>query len=314
MQKTLEGNLIIEAKPFLKWAGGKGQLIPEIEKRLPAEIKNTKTIDKYFEPFIGGGALFFHLMSNYNVKKSYISDINDELILVYKTIQNDSKKLIDVLFNLKEEFLPLDHKERKSFYLNIRNEFNKELSGFDFKNYSSDFIKRAAYIIFMNKTCFNGLFRVNKKGEFNVPFGKYKNPLIYDAENINAVSKILKNTTIISASYLESEELIDEKSFVYLDPPYRPITKSANFTSYSKFDFTDENQIELGQYYKRISDKGAKVLLSNSDPKNEDEKDNFFDDLYNEFIIDRVLAKRSINRDKNKRGPITEILVRNYEV
>lgn len=314
MQKTLDGDLIVEVKPFLKWAGGKGQLIPEIEKRLPVEIKKTRTVEKYFEPFIGGGALFFYLMSNYKIKKSYISDINKELIVVYKTIQKDSNKLINLLNDFKSEFIPLDHDKRKEFYLNIRNNFNNDLTDFDFDNYSSDFIKRAAYIIFMNKTCFNGLFRVNKKGEFNVPFGRYKNPLICDVANLKAASKILKNTKITAASFIDSEELIDGNSFVYLDPPYRPLNKSASFTSYSKFDFDDENQIELANYYKRVSKKGAKVLLSNSDPKNEDEDDNFFDDLYGDFIIDRVYAKRSINRDKNKRGPITEILVRNYEV
>ena len=164
----------------------------------------------------------------------------------------------------------------------------------------------------MNKTCFNGLFRLNQKGEFNVPHGRYKNPLICDKQNILEVSKVLKNTTIINGSFLESEKIIDNTTLVYLDPPYRPLTNKSNFTNYNGFDFTDKNQIELGQYYKRINVKGAKVILSNSDPKNTNPKDNFFDDLYSKFTIERVYAKRSINSNGNGRGKITEILVRNY--
>ncbi|WP_299524903.1 DNA adenine methylase [uncultured Methanobrevibacter sp.] len=302
----------IDAKPFLKWAGGKSKLINEIELRFPKFIKESGKIEKYFEPFIGGGALFFYLMSNYDVSESYIYDINSELIVVYKTIQNNPHELIDLLSEIKERFIPKDHEDRKEFYLNIRKSFNEKLYDFDFENYSQEFIERAAQIIFMNKTCFNGLFRVNKKGEFNVPFGKYKNPSIFDAENIIAASVALKNTKIINASFLESEQFIDENSLVYLDPPYRPLSKSSNFTSYSKFDFTDDDQIELAKYYKRISSSGAKVILSNSDPKNTDETDNFFDDLYGDFVIDRVKAPRMINCNGNKRKPVNEIIVRNY--
>lgn len=313
MQETLFGNEVIDAKPFLKWAGGKTQLINQIEERLPSDIRLSRTIDKYFEPFIGGGALFFYLSSNYTINESYIYDINPELIVVYKTIKNNPKDLINYLTELKKEFIPLSHEERKEIYLNIRKDFNNSMDKFNYSKYDGeDYVKRSASFILMNKTCFNGLFRVNKKGEFNVPFGRYKNPAIFDKENILACSKALKNTTIVEGSFACSEELIDSNSFVYLDPPYRPITSSASFTSYSKFDFDDDNQIELANYYKRISKKGAKVLLSNSDPKNTDESDNFFDDLYSEFSIDRVFAKRSINRDGNKRGEVSEILVKNY--
>ena len=300
------------AKPFLKWAGGKSKLISEIEKRFPKDIKESGKIERYFEPFVGGGALFFYLMSNYDVNESFIYDINSELIVVYKTIQNNPKELIDLLSEIKEEFIPKEHDGRKEFYLNIRKSFNENLYDFDFENYSSEFIERAAQIIFMNKTCFNGLFRVNKKGEFNVPFGKYKNPKIFDETNLMNASVALKNTKIINGSFLESEELIDDKSLVYLDPPYRPLSKSSNFTSYSKFDFNDDDQIELSEYYKRISKIGAKAILSNSDPKNTDENDNFFDDLYGDFVIDRVKAPRMINCNGNKRKPVNEILVKNY--
>lgn len=312
MQVDLFEKPTIEAKPFLKWVGGKRQLIDTIESRLPEEIKTSGKIDKYFEPFVGGGAIFFYLISNYNINESFLFDINKELILVYNSIKNDPEDLILELKKLSDDFLPKSTDDRKEFFLNIRKIFNEQLIDFDFDNYSESHVLRAAYTIFMNKTCFNGLFRLNKKGEFNVPFGRYKNPKICDDLNIRNVSNALKLTTIINSSYLSSENLIDDKSLVYLDPPYRPISKTANFTSYSENEFNDEQQIKLGEYFKRISEKGAKAILSNSDPKNEDESDNFFDDLYSDFTIERVSAKRSINSNAKKRGAINEILVRNY--
>jgi len=301
------------AKPFLKWAGGKSQLLTTIEDKFPKEIKKSRKIDKYFEVFVGGGALYFDLMNNYEVKESYIYDINPELILTYKVIKNNPKELIDLLFNLQEDYRPLEPEKRKKYYFDVRDDFNKNVENFDFEDEDSyAHIVRASQIIFMNKTCFNGLFRLNKKGEFNVPHGKYKNPLICDDKNIKAVSKTLKRTNIINGNYDESEDLIDENSLVYMDPPYRPLKTTSSFTTYAGFEFTDEHQIELGGFYKRISDKGAKAILSNSDPKNEDPNDNFFDDLYTDFNIYRVQAKRSINSNAKKRGAINEILVTNY--
>lgn len=300
------------AKPFLKWAGGKSQLLTTIEDKFPNEIKKTGKINKYFEVFVGGGALFFHLMNNYEVKEAYLFDINKELILTYNVIKNNPNELIELLFALEEDYIPLSQEKRKEYYLNIRELFNDNLINFDFKNYSDDHIIRASHVIFMNKTCFNGLFRLNKKGEFNVPHGRYKNPLICDKNNIMAVSKTLKNTKIICGNYYDSEELIDENSLVYLDPPYRPLSKKSSFTTYAGFEFTDKHQKELADFYKRISNNGAKAILSNSDPKNEDVEDNFFDDLYCDFTIDRVQAKRSINSNGKNRGKINEILVTNY--
>lgn len=300
------------AKPFLKWAGGKSQLLDVIEDKFPDEIKRSRKIDKYFEVFVGGGALYFDLMNNYEVKESYIYDINPELILTYNVIKNNPIDLIELLNELQGEYWPLEQDSRKKYYLDLRDKFNEDLDGFDFENYSDAHIVRASQIIFMNKTCFNGLFRLNKKGEFNVPHGKYKKPLICDEKNIKAVSKTLKNTHIINGNYDESENLIDDNSLVYMDPPYRPLKKSSSFTTYAGFEFTDDHQIELGDFYKRISDKGARAILSNSDPKNEDENDNFFDDMYKDFNITRVHAKRSINSNAKKRGAITEILVTNY--
>ena len=286
MQYDLSKNPVFEARPFLKWAGGKKQLIETIESRIPDEIKSSMKIDKYFEPFVGGGALFFYLMSNYQISEAYIYDINRELILTYNAIKNNPNELIEELKILSDEYIPKGQDERK--------------------------IQRAAYTIFMNKTCFNGLFRLNSKMEFNVPHGRYKKPLICDEENIRNVSHVLQHTTIVCGSFLESEDLIDDKSLVYLDPPYRPISNTSNFNTYAGNDFNDDSQRELGEYYKRISNKGAKAILSNSDPKNVDENDNFFDDIYADYTIERVYAKRSINSNASKRGAITEILVRNY--
>lgn len=312
MQITLFNETVVKGKPFLKWVGGKRQLIPEIEKRFPSIIKESRTIDSYFEPFIGGGALFFYVMSNYHVKQAYISDINKELILTYNVIKKDDKKLIDYLKDMENDFLKLDVVERKEYYLNVRNEFNIQLKTHDFDKYSDETITRAAKTIFMNKTGFNGLFRLNKKGEFNVPVGRYKNPKICDEENIHNVHELLKNVTIKNKSYSYSEKYIDKGALVYLDPPYRPISKTASFTNYSDNEFNDEHQIELSKYYKRISDKGAYVLLSNSDPHNSDVNDDFFDLLYSDYHIDRVTAKRSINSKGNKRGPINELIIKNY--
>lgn len=300
------------AKPFLKWAGGKSQLLSTIEERLPNKIKKSRKIDKYFEVFVGGGALYFYLMNNCNIKESYLYDINKELILTYKVIKNNPKELIDLLYDLQEDYVPLEHEARREYYLNIRTKFNENLKDFNFEDYSDDHIKRASYVIFMNKTCFNGLFRLNRKNKFNVPHGKYKNPLICDEKNILAVSKTLKHTHIINGDYSESKDLIDDNSLVYLDPPYRPLSNKSNFTTYAGFEFTDKHQIKLASFYKQISDKGAKAILSNSDPKNENINDDFFDELYNKFNIERIKAKRSINSNGNGRGLINEILVKNY--
>ena len=312
MQMDLFNKTVTEAVPFMKWVGGKRQLIPEIENILPSNIKKTRTINSYVEPFIGGGALFFYLLSYYDVKEAYISDINKELILAYNVIKMDHISLIDNLKVLESEYLKLTQEKRNDYYLDIRSKFNKDLESFDFSIIDEESIQRVSYTLFMNRTGFNGLFRFNKKGEFNVPPGKYKNPKICDDENITNVHHILKNVKIVNDSYLASEDFINEKSLVYLDPPYRPISKTSSFTSYSTDEFNDNEQIELAEYYKRISDKGAYVILSNSDPHNEDENDDFFDDLYKDFTIDRVLAKRSINSKGDKRGPVNELLIRNY--
>ena len=300
------------AKPFLKWAGGKSQLIPELSSRLPKEVIDTGKIDTYVEPFVGGGAFFFYLKSRFHITNSFLFDINRELIVGYKVLQNDPKELINQLKELESEYINKNEEERKEYYYTIRDKYNSQIGSFDYNNYNPNWIERASHMIFLNRTCFNGLFRQNKNGEFNVPHGRYKNPKICDKENIKKVSLALKNTEIICGDFLESLKYVNNNSLVYFDPPYRPLTRTSSFTSYSKEEFTDNDQIRLSEFYKELNKKGAFLILSNSDPKNEDPKDEFFDNLYKDFTIERVNAKRIINCDPTKRGEIKELIIRNY--
>ena len=306
-------SILNNAKPFLKWAGGKTQLLDELYKRLPSSLIQSGKIERYVEPFVGGGAFFFFLKRNFKFKESFLIDINKELIIGYKVIQNNVNELIDELSSMEEKYLKLSEEQRKDFYYNIRDEYNRQKDNFDYVNYNLDWVKRAAYLIFLNKTCFNGLYRLNKKGEFNVPFGKYKNPTICDADNLIEVSKALENTEVICADFEESKKYIHKNTLVYLDPPYRPLNNTSNFTSYNENGFDDDDQRRLAQFFKEMDKKGAYLILSNSDPKNEDVDDNFFDELYAGFIIERVKAKRYINSNGDKRGDISELIIRNYE-
>jgi len=292
------------AKPFLKWAGGKTQLLNNIEARLPSQVRQG-TIDKYVEPFVGGGAVFFYLVQRYHFNHFYLLDINEDLIRCFQAVRDNVETLIRYLSQLKNEFHPLSQTERKKFFLEIRADFNEEKK----RRFST---KTAAKLIFLNKTCFNGLYRVNRKGEFNVPFGKYKNPNICDKENLRFVSEILQSADIICGDFEDSIHFIDDNTFVYLDPPYRPISKTASFTSYSKDAFNQQDQNRLADFCKKIDQKDGKFLLSNSDPKNEDPDDHFFEDYYSKFHIERVKASRAINCKGNKRGQIKELIITNY--
>lgn len=302
----------INARPFLKWAGGKTQLLKEFEKRLPHPILESKIIKSYIEPFVGGGALFFFLKNKYIINKSFLFDINPELIIAYKVIQKDYKKLIDVLREIENIHLKKSESERKEHYYKIRTLYNTQMYEFNYDDYNDEWIERTKYLIFLNKTCFNGLFRQNLKGEFNVPFGRYKNPKILDEPNIVAVNKSLKNTEIFCADFTDSNKFIEKESFVYLDPPYRPLSRTSNFTTYAKSGFLDEDQFRLAEFYHKLDKKGAYLMLSNSDPKNIDKRDNFFDNLYKSYNINRITAKRNINSNISKRGEINELIIRNY--
>ena len=294
----------IECKPFIKWVGGKGQLLSEINKLYPVELG--KNINKYAEIFLGGGAVLFDILSKYKLDEVYISDKNLELINTYKSIRDNVDILIKSLKEMEEQYIPLNNEDRKIYYYEKREEYNS-------LKINSEVNNIAILFIFLNKTCFNGLYRVNKKGKFNVPMGAYKKPKICDEENLKNVSLTLRNVKIVYADYRESEKFIDDKTFVYIDPPYRPLNITSSFTSYTENDFNDKEQIELAEYINVLNKKGAKIVISNSDPKNNDIDDNFFDKLYKNYNINRVKATRMLNSNASLRGAINELLITNYK-
>lgn len=283
-------------KPFIKWAGGKSQLLPQIQKHYP------QTINKYCEPFIGGGAVLLDILTHYQPEQVLINDINQELINTYKQVQTNISDLIDLLDNMQNKYWNYDNDNRKIYYYQQRDMFNSSLN---FQN-----IEQAARFIFLNKTCFNGLYRVNSKGFYNVPMGVYKKPVICDKDNLMQISHLLKNTIIQCNTYNQCLDFIDSNTFVYLDPPYRPLTQTAAFTAYDKNGFDDKEQKNLKEFVDLINQKGAKFLESNSDPTNTN-NDDFFDKLYNNYSIERITATRRINSNGNKRGSIRELLIFN---
>ncbi len=294
-----------EVKPFLKWAGGKGQLLKEIESYYPF---NKGEITKYAEPFVGGGAVLFDILGKYELEEVYISDINAELINTYRTVRENVDALIELLYKLQGEFIPADIGKRKEYYIEKRRRFNEIKLEAD----GCIDIEKAALMIFLNRTCFNGLYRVNRRGLFNVPMGAYKNPMICNESNLRAVSEKLKKVTIVCGDYKKAEKFIDKKTFVYFDPPYRPITETASFTAYNENLFSDKEQVRLAQFVDDMHKKGAKVVVSNSDPKNYNAEDDFFDNIYSAYKINRVEAVRIINSNSEARGKINELLISNF--
>lgn len=293
-------------RPFVKWAGGKGSLIPQITKYYPFELKNGR-IEKYVEPFVGGGAVLIDILQKYEVQEAYAFDINKDLINCYNVIKFNVEDLIQKLEKKEKEFLSLDNEKRKNYFYDVREEYNSYVLD------AEPNVKRASEFIFLNRTCFNGLYRVNRNGKFNVPFGKYKNPTICDSSNLRNLSKLIKDVLFEYGDYKKSEEIIDRNTFVYFDPPYRPLSDTSGFTSYTKEDFNDEKQKELAEYFNLLSTRNAKLMLSNSNPKNVDSNDNFFEDIYRGFNINEVSAKRMINSNSEGRGEISELLITNYE-
>lgn len=305
-QKPDDGRAMRYAKerklrPFLKWAGGKGQILDEIRKHYPAELGGT--IYKYAEPFVGGGAVLFDVLSNYDIDEVYISDTNAELINTYIALRDDAEALINALKQFESAYLPMDDEHRKRFYYEKRSRFN------ELKKAGTKSTEAAALFIFLNRTCFNGLYRVNSKGEYNVPMGAYKSPVICDEDNLRKASGALEGVIIVCDDYTASKAFIDEHTFAYFDPPYRPLPKSASFTAYTESDFDDERQKELGRFIKSASAAGAYVIASNSDPKNTDPDDSFFDELYSGMEINRIHASRMINSNAGARGKISELLI-----
>lgn len=296
-----------KVKPFVKWAGGKGSLIPQLKTFYPLELEN-KTINKYVEPFLGGGAVLINILQKYDVQEAYAFDINKDLINCYNVIKTNVNELVNELAQKEKEFLVLNDEERQKYFYDVRKEYNSYI--LDENDLS---IKRASEFIFLNRTCFNGLHRVNKNGEFNVPCGKYKNPTICDSENLRNLSYLIRNVEFQYGDYKKSEKYIDNNTFVYFDPPYRPLTITSGFTSYTKEDFNDENQKELANYFKKLDEKNAKLMLSNSNPKNTNKEDNFFEEIYKGFNINEISAKRMINANANGRGEVSELLITNYK-
>lgn len=271
--------------PFLKWVGGKRQLMPSIVEHLPENIKDYK----YVEPFIGGGAVLFNLQP----KNAIINDFNEELINVYQVIKNNLDELIEDL---------IKHKNEAEYFYFIRGLDRKG----EFKKLTD--VQRASRVIFLNKTCFNGLYRVNNAGEFNSPFGRYKNPNIVNEPTLKAVNKFLNsnNIEIRSGDYSEILKQTDKKCFVYLDPPYHPISESSNFTGYVQGGWSMYDQIDLKTACDELHKKGVKFLLSNSSA-------DFIKDLYKDYKITIVKANRAINSNGSDRGEIDEVLIKNYE-
>ncbi len=293
-------------KPILKWAGGKTQLLADIFHVFPDGFG--KSIRRYAEPFVGGGAVLLEVLSKYNLDEVYISDINAELINMYLMVRDQIDPLVSVLSRYHEEYHLLDDEGKTVYYYSKRDSFNRLIRSGE----SKSGVESAALFIFLNRTCFNGLYRANRSGLFNVPKGNQKNPVICNESNLRAVSAALSNVEIVCGDYTKSGSFIDSSTLVYLDPPYRPLSGRDSFISYTENEFDDSSQRALAGFIEEISAKGAYVILSNSDPKNIDPEDDFFEDLYADYDIQRIYAKRKINRNVDHRGYITELLIKNY--
>ena len=290
------------AKPFVKWVGGKTQLMDDISSQIPYERDAKFT---YIEPFLGGGSVLFWILRTYkNIQNIVVNDINTDLINAYQVVRNNVEELILVLSNWEIEYhlLSEDIEGKKDYYYKKRQNFNKRDSGS---------IVQAALFIFLNRTCFNGLYRVNKKNEFNVPIGRYEKPLICDSENLRLVSTALNKVTILNEDFEETLHYTTKNSLFYFDPPYKPISKTSSFNSYAKGGFNDDEQTRLAEFCKKLDVLGYRWILSNSDVRRENSDDDFFDNLYESFYIRRIEARRSINSNPNKRGILTELLITN---
>ena len=295
----------MQGKPFIKWAGGKGQLLDQLSDLLPENLKDRKDL-VYVEPFVGGGAMLFYMLSNYtNITHAVVNDLNSDLVATYTVIRDRPEELIRELSNMQDEFYECQSDEgRKKVYLEKRERYNMKCA---------ESVETAALFIFLNRTCFNGLYRVNSKGLYNVPFGKALRPLICDVDTIRADSKLLKKVVILNGDFGDVEKYVKGKSFFYFDPPYRPLTQTASFTAYSKEGFGDDQQKRLADFCRHLDRAGHQWLLSNSDPHNTDPNDMFFEEIFKGFDIHRVSASRMINSKSDGRGKITELAIRNYK-
>lgn len=292
------------AKPFVKWAGGKGNLLTILESQLPDDFDTQESVT-YMEPFVGGGAMLFHMLNTHkNIKRALINDINEDLIRCYRLVKENPQKLIELLEFLEQKYNDLSEESRKDFFYEIRDKYN---------NASLDMDQRAAHFIFLNQTCFNGLYRENACGSFNVPFGRYKRPKICNKDVILADHKALSKVEIICGEYHELLlHLEGDYCFLYLDPPYRPLLGSDNFNKYSKSDFGDHEQNKLKLFCDDLSAQECKLMLSNSDSLNEDGS-SYFETLYEGYTFNRILAPRFINAYAERREKQKEVLIKNYD-
>lgn len=309
MKSAPLATIIPKTKPFLKWAGGKTQLLKQITPYLPNALTSGQ-VKTYVEPFVGSGALFFHVAHTYPTAHFVIGDTNPELILAYRTIQQAVEPLICHLAELEKAYHQLSPEEQRAFFYTIRAQFNEPVFPPD---YSQPQIERTAQFIFLNRTCFNGLFRVNAKGAFNVPFGSHKNPQICFPQRLRNVTAVLQRTAIYQGDFSQCRSFVNQDTFVYFDPPYKPISPTSGFNAYQRLEFGDEAQANLATFFRELDQTGAKLMLSNSDPQNYDPQNNFFQTLYAGFHLNKIFASRMINSQANKRGKISELLITNYE-
>lgn len=302
-------SITFKTKPFVKWAGGKSQLLPQLDEHLPQQIYNEEFA--YLEPFVGGGAMLFYMLQKFsNIKYVAINDINANLTSLYSMIKSNVDELIIELRCIEHAYKALQNEDsRKELFLEIRSQFNE---------LEQDDIKRAAMLLFLNRTCFNGLYRENSKGHFNVPFGRYANPTICNEELLKADSELLNqfDVAIITGDFKETKNQIrtDLLNFFYFDPPYRPLSSTSSFNTYVKESFNDDSQKELANFCRKISENDNVFwMLSNADCSAKNPDDLFFETIYNGFLINRVFASRAINSNPEKRGKLTELLICNYQ-
>lgn len=294
----------MKVKPFVKWVGGKTQLLEQLEALLPADFDKWENV-AYIEPFVGGRAMLFYMLQRHpNISRAVINDINPDLMTCYKMVRDNPDVLIVSLKDIQAKYYSLtNEEERKAFYILRREEFNKK---------EHDNIRNTTLFFFLNRTCFNGLYRVNKSGLFNVPFGKYETPMICDPATIYADSELLQRVEIMTGDYQQTIDKACGNTLFYFDPPYRPLNVTSSFNNYSKEAFNDLAQIRLKDFCDIIQNAGYKFMLSNSDCSSANPKDLFFENLYSEYQIQRVLASRNVNSNASKRGKLTELLIRNY--
>lgn len=300
--------IINDAKPFLKWAGGKGQLLSQLDRYMPKQLDGRPFT--YIEPFVGGGAMLFHMLRKHSeIRRAVINDINIHLVTAYRIIKDRPQELIERLEEIERLYFSLANEEaKKDFYLEARRVFNED---------ELDEVDRTKYLIFLNRTCFNGLYRENAKGKFNVPFGRNLHPTICNVETILADSEALNRADVIilNGDFSETRNYLDNNgmNFVYFDPPYRPLNATSSFNSYVKEEFNDEEQTRLSNFSRDLDRQlGVYWMLSNSDCSAKNPRDRFFETIYDGFYINRVYASRAINANPAKRGKLTELLICNY--